>query len=140
MLENTPNSQERQADLGRKKASEVAAAPQFTDREVPLGNERMGAAVHAWLDGELPEAAVRGGDTARQVEFWQRINKETEMLRATCTPAHLAEEIMQAIPQTTPTVITPWWKRPVSVTPVAVLAASAGMLALGMALGSNRSR
>lgn len=140
MLENTPNPQERQADLGRKKASEVPMAPQFADREVPLGNERMDAAVHAWLDGELPEAAVRGGDTARQVEFWQRINKEAETLRATRTPASLAEDIMRAIPQTTPTIITPWWKRPVSLTPIAVLAASAGMLALGVAIGSSRSR
>ena len=55
----------------------------LADREVPLGHQETDArvlapAVHAWLDGELPEASVRKGETARDVEFWKQINVEVE--------------------------------------------------------------
>jgi hypothetical protein len=77
----------------------------FADREVPLdqGGERVFAAtVHAWLDGELPEAAVRKGETARDVEFWNRLTDESERRRHLRTPAHVEAQIMAALPQTAP--------------------------------------
>ena len=42
----------------------------LADREVPLGHQEQDArvlspAVHSWLDGELPEASVRKGETGR---------------------------------------------------------------------------
>ena len=57
----------------------------LTDREVPLvqpdTGRQLSPAVHAWLDGELPEAAVRHGDTQRDVEFWKRMAQVTETRR-----------------------------------------------------------
>ena len=78
-----------------------------SDREVPLGHQEQDArvlapAVHAWLDGELPEASVRKGDTARDVEFWKHINVEVDQRRHMRTPTYLEARIMEAIPQTAP--------------------------------------
>src|SRR5579871_4868599 len=88
----------------------------LTDREVPLGQQEydsrvLSPAVHAWLDGELPEASVRKGDTARDVEFWKQINGEVERRRRMRTPAYVESRIMEALPQTAPVVITPWYRR-----------------------------
>ena len=79
----------------------------LADREVPLGHQEQDArvlapAVHAWLDGELPEASVRKGDTARDVEFWKNINVEVERRRRMQTPVYLEARIMEALPQTAP--------------------------------------
>jgi hypothetical protein len=100
----------------------------IADREVPLDRHGgLSAAVHAWLDGELPEAAVRKGETAKDVEFWQMIAQETAQMRRMRTPPHVEAQIMDALPQTAPQMITPWHRREVVVTP-AVLAGSAIVL------------
>ena len=44
---------------------------------------------------------------------------------------------MAALPETTPSLVSPWWHRPVEMNPVAVAAAAAGLLALGTALGAS---
>src|SRR5207302_9565747 len=85
----------------------------LADREVPLGQQEQDArvlapVVHAWLDGELPEASVRKGETRRAVEFWRQINVEVDRRRRMRTPASLEAHLMEALPQTAPTVITQW--------------------------------
>ncbi len=107
----------------------------LADREVPLGHQEQDArvlapALHAWLDGELPEASVRKGDTARDVEFWKHINVEVERRRRMHTPTYLEARIMEALPQTVPQVITPWWRREFVVTPVTALAATTALVAV----------
>jgi hypothetical protein len=100
----------------------------LADREVPLGRVEgtLAMAVHSWLDGDLPEAAVRKGDTARDVDFWKRLNGDIARRRQVQTPNGLELRIMAAIPQTVPQLITPWWRREMVVTPAdAVLAAVA---------------
>lgn len=90
----------------------------MADREVPLDRHGgLSAAVHAWLDGELPESAVRKGDTAKDVEFWQMIAQETSQMRRMRTPAHVEAMIMDALPQTAPQVISPWYRREFVMTP-----------------------
>ncbi|HTR77254.1 MAG TPA: hypothetical protein VMH39_04065 [Gemmatimonadaceae bacterium] len=98
----------------------------LTDREVPLGQLEtetrvLAPAVHAWLDGDLPEASVRRGDTARDVEFWKRVTDDADRRRHLRTPAHVELRIMEALPRTAPQVITPWWRREFVVTPTAAL-------------------
>jgi hypothetical protein len=62
----------------------------LTDREVPLGQTtRNMAPIHAWLDGELPESAVRTAESARDVDFWRKVTEETERRRTLKTPAYL---------------------------------------------------
>jgi len=111
----------------------------LADREVPLGHQEqdvrvLAPAVHAWLDGELPEASVRKGDTARDVEFWKNINVEVERRRRTHTPTYLEAQIMDALPQTAPQVITPWWRREFVITPMAAVGGAVALLVVGAAV------
>jgi hypothetical protein len=113
----------------------------LADREVPLGSQEQGArvlspAVHAWLDGELPEASVRKGDTARDVEFWKNINVEVERRRRTHTPTYLEAQIMDALPQTAPQVITPWFRREFVITPKTAVFGAVGIIVAGAAVGA----
>ncbi|HEY4306223.1 MAG TPA: hypothetical protein VGM82_17250 [Gemmatimonadaceae bacterium] len=94
----------------------------------------LSPAVHAWLDGELPEASVRKGDTARDVEFWKQINGEVERRRRVHTPVYLEAQIMERIPQTAPAVITKWWQREYVVTPTAAIATGAGLIVAAAAV------
>jgi hypothetical protein len=111
----------------------------LADREVPLGQQEQDArvlspAVHAWLDGELPEASVRKGDTARDVEFWKQINGEVERRRRMQTPSYLEAQIMDALPQTAPAVITKWWQREYVVTPTAAIGTAAALVVAAAAV------
>src|SRR5919202_6929921 len=126
---NQPRRDETGAERARRPRDEKVA-----DREVPLKHRRTPAAVHAWLDGDLPEAAVRRGDMAKDVEFWEKVNEEADQRHRMRTPAHVSQQIMDALPQNTPTVITPWWRRPFAVTPAVAVAVGAAILALGAAV------
>jgi hypothetical protein len=111
----------------------------LADREVPLGHQEQDArvlspAVHAWLDGELPEASVRKGDTARDVEFWKNINVEVERRRRMHTPTYLEAQIMDALPQTAPQVITPWYRREFVITPRAAVGGAVALVVAGAAV------
>lgn len=103
----------------------------MADREVPLDRHGgLSAAVHAWLDGELPEAAVRKGETAKDVEFWQMIAQETAQMRQMRTPAHVEAMIMDALPQTAPQAISPWYRRDVVLTPGTVAVSAVVLVAV----------
>ncbi len=126
-------------DKRREHKKNEEARP-LADREVPIDRERLSANVHQWLDGELPEAAVRSPALDRQVELWKSIGADLQVRRRIVTPAGSMERIMAALPQTTPTVITPWHVRPMEVTPLVAGAAGAGLLAVGVALGAVLAR
>jgi hypothetical protein len=105
----------------------------LSDREVPLGHQEqdsrvLAPAVHAWLDGELPEASVRRGDTAHDVEFWKTINVEVDSRRRMRTPQYLEAQIMEALPQTAPQLISPWWRREFVVSPMAAVGVAATLV------------
>ena len=106
------------------------------EREVPLGQHQdrpLANSVHAWLDGELPEAAVRTGDTARDVEFWRGVTQRMEQSRRLRTPEHVEAQIMAALPHHPPQVISPWWRRELVITPVAAVSVGAALMALAAA-------
>jgi hypothetical protein len=114
-----------QSNRGEQRARPMA------DREVPLDRHGgLSAAVHAWLDGELPEAAVRKGETAKDVEFWQMIAQETAQMRRTRTPAHVEAMIMDALPQTAPQAISPWYQRAIVLTPGTVAVSAVVLVAV----------
>ena len=122
-------------DGHKRSARSDAERRPLSDREVPLGQpgseQRMiAAAVHAWLDGDLPEASVRRGDTARDVEFWRQMNDEAERRRHMRTPSHVQMRIMESLPHSTPAIITPWFRREFVVTPRRAVAGIAGLVAL----------
>ncbi len=73
----------------------------LTDREVPLPGmaaaDATAGTVHQWLDGEASEADARRADE-RAVEFWNQVAKDAQGMKAVKAPAHLAANIMAAIP------------------------------------------
>jgi len=106
------------------------------EREVPLGQQAdrvLASTVHAWLDGELPEAAVRKGETARDVEFWRNVNDQMERARRLRTPEHVEAQIMAALPHHAPAVITPWWRREFVITPMTAVSVAAALITLAVA-------
>ena len=106
------------------------------EREVPLGQQTdraLASVVHSWLDGELPEAAVRKGDTARDVEFWRNVNQRMERSRHMRTPAHVEAQIMAALPHHAPQMITPWFQREFVITPVAAVLVATALVAISIA-------
>ena len=109
----------------------------LTDREVPLPQVDTGRvlspAIHAWLDGELPEAAALTV-SQRDVEFWKRMAKATETRRHLQTPTHVQQRIMDALPHTVPQLITPWYRREFVITPAAAIGAMSAIVALTAAV------
>lgn len=133
MFDDLHNSEAgRSPETGRRQPPRTGeAARPLSDREVPLGQrDGMPPALHAWLDGELPEAAVRKGETSRDAEMWRRINYEATQLRHMRTPAGLADNVMAALPQTAPQLITPWYQREFVMTPATVLASGVVLVAV----------
>jgi hypothetical protein len=103
------------------------------EREVPLGQQSdhsLSAAVHSWLDGELPEAAVRKGDTAHDVEFWRNVNSQMDRARRMRTPAHVEAQIMAAIPHHAPQMITPWYQREFVIKPSVAVALAIALITI----------
>lgn len=117
----------------RERASNVPAEREV---EIPIPRRTTPASVHAWLDGDLPEAAVRRGDTARDVEFWNRLNRDINVRRQMQTPAYVIDRIMESLPQASPSTTTPWWRKPLGMTPVMAALVGAGLLLLGMAFAA----
>jgi hypothetical protein len=112
---------------GRKRERPGHPERPLADREVPLGppSTSIADAVHAWLDGDAPESHARRGDSARDVDFWKKLDEDLAARRRLRTPAHLQAQIMNALPMHAPTLITPWWRREFVVTPTnAVIAAA----------------
>ena len=80
----------------RREQQKNEEARPLADREVPIQRETMSATVHGWLDGELPEAAVRSKGFDRQVELWKAVSADLEVRRRVATPAGAMERIMAA--------------------------------------------
>ena len=140
MLDNLHSSDGRSENGREQNGRERNAAP-LSDREVPLGSRRTPAAVHAWLDGELPETEVRRGDTQRDVEFWNRIAEQAEARRQMRTPAHLQAQIMAALPQAAPAAdTTPWYGKTIELAPVVAILGGAALVAAGAAIGAAVAR
>ncbi len=112
----------------------------LADREVPLGHQEqdgrvLAPAVHAWLDGELPEASsAQRRYAACDVEFWKQINVDVDRRRRMRTPQYLESRIMEALPQTAPAVITPWWRREFVVSPLAAVGTAAALVVVAAAI------
>ena len=123
---------------GRKQERRLPAERPLTDREVPLPQPEtarvLSPAIHAWLDGELPEAAVKRGDMERDVEFWKRMAQVVDTRRHVTTPVHMQQRIMDALPHNVPALITPWYRREFVITPAAVLGAASALVALTAAI------
>ena len=136
MMHDDLSARDGREDADRTRAPETPEAGQARParaRELTRTPDQ----VHAWLDGELPESAVRGAEATRHVEFWKRMDRDLEVRRQAHAPADLTERIMAVLPMTAPRTSAPWWNRSVAMNPIAVAATAAGLLALGTAIGAT---
>jgi hypothetical protein len=140
MLDNL-NARDGSGDAGRERPRRASEPAQpLSDREVPLsmsGTATTSEMINRWLDGEAPEPTALNADSARQVDLWRRIEEESERRRHMVTPAHVKAQIMEALPADMPAMALPWWKKSIQVSPVVALAAAAGLVALGAAIGNT---
>ena len=117
----------------RPRSDERPVSP-LTEREVPLGHTHdrpLGETVHAWLDGELPEAAARKSESPKDLEFWRGLDSEMARVRRMRTPQHVEAQIMAALPTHTPAaLITPWYRREFVITPGTAVLMGAGLIAV----------
>jgi hypothetical protein len=136
--ESADRSSARENPGRSKRGRQDLPASPLSDREVPIGVARTSDLVNAWLDGDIPESQVMGTESARTVDFWKRLDRDLETRRMMTTPSHVQQKIMDALPETTPSAsVSPWWGRSMSVSPIAVAAAAAGLLALGAVVGAS---
>ena len=123
-------------DRARRDGASQQPAEPLTDREVPIGVSRTPASVQAWLDGEADESSIQGAE-ARHVEFWARVNAETTHRRQVRTPVEVQQRIMAALPADAPAAaVTPWYRKDISMSSAAAVAAAASLLAVGAAVGA----
>ena len=126
-----PNRRGEAAREGGKQSGENNAP--LADREVPLPPVATLDHVHRWLDGEGPEPTGLRGDQARSLEFWRRMEEESDRRRRVVTPPYVADRIMALLPQTaSATAIAPWWKKDMNLSPAAVVALAVGAFSLGL--------
>ena len=103
---------------------------QLYDREVPLNGTASHGLLHDWLDGEVDVMRASEVEGKSKVELWTRINAESEMLRRRVTPVGVQQRIMASLPET-PGTASSWWKQQLTVTPIAVIAITVALLAVG---------
>lgn len=105
MMDMTPNPEGARGD--REVTPPSAAKPlgdrQFVDREVPLRVDGAMAALNAWLDGEAPAPRLANNQLTPEAELWSRISREATARKEVRTPAHVAAQIMNALPPATAT-------------------------------------
>ena len=137
MLDNL-NARDDGGDAGRERPRRASELSQpLSDREVPLGGTATSEMINNWLDGDAPEPTAVNAESARQIDLWRRIEQESERRRHLVASAHLKAQIMAALPADVPQVALPWWKKSIQVSPFVALAAAAGLVALGAAIGTS---
>ena len=126
-----PNRRDEAAREGGKQPAEGGGP--LADREVPLPPVTTLDHIHRWLDGDAPEPTGVRGETARSVEFWRRLDEETERRRRVVTPPYVAARIMAALPEAgSTTAIASWWKKDVQLSPATIVALAIGAFSLGL--------
>jgi hypothetical protein len=89
--------------------------------------------IHRWLDGEAPEPVGLRAEQSRTVDFWRKLDEETERRRRVVTPEYVTARIMASLPETASvTAVAPWWKKDVHLSPATIVAMAVGAFALGL--------
>ncbi len=131
-------------DLPQRDAAPVVDRP-MVDREVALPGllaaDGPARVIQQWLDGETSEADALRAD-AKQVDLWKMISTETEQRRRMTTPAHVAANIMAAIPETrtetktaTATATRAIVERKAALSMTMLMIMGAGLVAISIVIG-----
>jgi hypothetical protein len=119
--------------LPANRAESEAPVGPLPDREVPLPNGRGSMVLDQWLDGEATDAMLRatvGGNDA--LDLWTKIDGEAELLRSRTTPLYVHKRIMESLPDDMYQLNEPWYRRPVTLNPITLLAAATALLGIGI--------
>jgi hypothetical protein len=122
---------------GQKRPRQANDARPVSDREVPLlqpDERRLSAAVHAWLDGDLSEAAARKAEGGKDVDFWKRLEDESARRRHMRTPTTVQARIIASIPEGVPTIVRPWYRRELVLTPRVVIVTATALVVAASAI------
>lgn len=99
-MDMTPNPEGLRGDrqVSQPSAAKAPGDRPLTDREVPLRTDGAMAALNAWLDGEAPAPRLANNQLTPEAELWSRISREASSRKDVRTPAHVAAQIMNALP------------------------------------------
>jgi hypothetical protein len=105
MMDMTPNPEGARGDreVTPPSANKPLGDRPLADREVPLRVDGAMAALNAWLDGEAPAPRMANNQLTPEAELWSRISREASARKDVRTPAHVAAQIMSALPPATAT-------------------------------------
>ncbi len=105
MMDMTPNPEGARGDreVTPPSANKPMGDRPLADREVPLRVDGAMAALNAWLDGEAPAPRLANNQLTPEAELWSRISREASARKDVRTPAHVAAQIMNALPPATAT-------------------------------------
>jgi hypothetical protein len=127
-----------ESEVGRTagKPKQDARESRLMDREVPVPAASGKAVLHDWLDGEVEQSRARDAEGSSQVDLWNKINAETQVLRNRHTPVHVQKAIMSALPDETPSASSTLASRtglsPRMIFLLAAVAAGAAAFAAGL--------
>jgi len=125
-------------DLSEQNAE--SAGP-VADREVPIPSGQATLLLHQWLDGEIPVSQVTASQNGSDaVDLWNRINNEAELLRSRTTPLYVHKRIMDALPDDLYRLRQPWYRRPLTFTPTAIIIAAAALVGIGAVIARFAAR
>ena len=105
MMDMPPNPEGARGDrdVTPPSANKPLGDRPLADREVPLRADGAMAALNAWLDGEAPAPRLANSQLTPEAELWSRISREASARKEVRTPAHVAAQIMNALPPATAT-------------------------------------
>jgi hypothetical protein len=90
--------EERHDDAARSAEAAAAGEPSVDTPETAVPTQPAPEPVHRWLDGEsVSEADLHAPDAERHVQFWAKVNQETERRHRMQTPRGLDAIIMDKL-------------------------------------------
>ncbi|HYW51035.1 MAG TPA: hypothetical protein VE861_10525 [Gemmatimonadaceae bacterium] len=104
-MDMTPNPEGARGDreVNQPSAAKPLGDRPVADREVPLRADGAMAALNAWLDGEAAAPRLANNQLTPEAELWSKISREASARKEVRRPAHVAAQIMNALPPATAT-------------------------------------
>ncbi len=95
MKHESHNPHEGRHDEAARSAQAATGSPSVDTPETAVPTQPAPEPVHRWLDGEaVPESDLHAPDAEKHVQFWAKVNKETERRHRMQTPRGLDAIIM----------------------------------------------
>jgi hypothetical protein len=96
---DTHNPHEERHDEAASSAQAASGSPfGETTPETAVPTQPAPEPVHRWLDGEaVPESDLHAPDTEKHIQFWAKVNQETDRRHRMQTPRGLDAVIMNKL-------------------------------------------